>query len=144
MSNEMTHAADKWLRADGSVTTTAGEEILPADRHRALEYTGRVAAVDKWLHPDGSVTDSTGRVILEADESRTRDYESRAPGTALYPPTGSGFNGNDETNVAVPAFMVYDVPSAAFLYPWIEIRDDNTITMNGAFSVSDTGSAVLK
>jgi len=61
---------------------------------------------------------------------------------------GTGGAGNGTVipgdSAAPPAFVVYDVPSAAFLYPWIEIRDDNTITMNGAFSVSDTGGAVLK
>ena len=145
-SDDFAPATDKYLRADGSVTTLAGELILPADQRRAEEYASRAATADKWLHPDGSVTDSTGRVILEADESRARDYESRAPGTAMYPPTtGSGSGGAaPEDNATPPLLAVYDAPSAAFLYPLIEVTDGYTISLTGALSVTDAGGAVLK
>ena len=54
---ETTPAADKWLLADGSVTTMAGEVILPADPDRAAEYAARSPAAAKWLLPDGSILD---------------------------------------------------------------------------------------
>lgn len=52
---DTTPAADKWLMADGSVTTMAGEVILPADPDRAKEYESRTPGVAKWLLPDGSI-----------------------------------------------------------------------------------------
>ena len=76
---------DKILHADGSVTTIAGEELLPADPNRAKEYQTRAANADKWLHPDGSITDVAGHVILEADESRAQDYDSRMAIAVLMP-----------------------------------------------------------
>ena len=48
-------AADKVLHADGSVTTMAGEVILPADQNRAEEYAKMSPTAAKWLLPDGSV-----------------------------------------------------------------------------------------
>ena len=50
-------AADKFLHADGSVTTMAGEVILPADQNRAKEYENMSPQVAKWLQSDGSVVD---------------------------------------------------------------------------------------
>ena len=52
---EFAPAADKWLQPDGSVTTTAGGIILPADSDRAKEYAARTPNAAKWLLPDGSV-----------------------------------------------------------------------------------------
>ena len=90
MYNEETApAVNKLLHADGSITTMAGEVILPADPNRAKEYENRAAAADKWLRPDGSVVDMAGRVILEADESRARDYESRMAGVGAIMPGGT-------------------------------------------------------
>lgn len=100
MDNQ-TQNADKWLHADGSVTTLAGEIILPADQNRAEEFATRAASADKWLHPDGSVTDSKGAEILPADESRVLDYESRAAGVGGLMPGmdesvgGTGFAVNE-------------------------------------------------
>ena len=54
--DDMTAAADKWLHADGSVTTLAGEVILPADAARADEYLRREPIAAKWLLPDGSIS----------------------------------------------------------------------------------------
>ena len=51
----MSPAADKYLNPDGSVTTMAGEIIIPADPERAKEYDNRVAAAAKYLLPNGSV-----------------------------------------------------------------------------------------
>ena len=85
---EMAPIADKVLHADGSVTTMAGEVILPADPNRAKEYENRAAAADKWLRPDGSVVDMAGRVILEADENRAKDYETRMAGVGAIIPGG--------------------------------------------------------
>ena len=48
-------AADKWLHMDGSVTTMAGEPVLPADSERAALYETMSPNVAKWLLPDGSV-----------------------------------------------------------------------------------------
>ena len=48
-------AADKWLHMDGSVTTMAGEAVLPADSERAALYETMSPNVAKWLLPDGSV-----------------------------------------------------------------------------------------
>jgi hypothetical protein len=53
--DDMNAAADKWLHADGSVTTLAGALILPADEERAEEYVRREPNAAKWLMPDGSV-----------------------------------------------------------------------------------------
>ena len=50
-------AVDKFLHADGSVTTMAGEVILPADQNRAEEYAKMSPTTAKWLQPDGSVID---------------------------------------------------------------------------------------
>ena len=47
---------DKFLHADGSVTTMAGEVILPADQNRAKTYEEMTPQVAKWLNFDGSVT----------------------------------------------------------------------------------------
>jgi hypothetical protein len=54
--DELAPNADKWLHADGSVTTLAGEEILPADQNRAEEYVRREPIAAKWLSPNGSVS----------------------------------------------------------------------------------------
>ena len=48
-------AADKWLHMDGSVTTMAGEPVLPADSERAALYETMSPNVAKWLLPDGSI-----------------------------------------------------------------------------------------
>jgi hypothetical protein len=52
---EMAPAADKWLHADGSVSTLAGEGILPADQNRAEDFASRAPIAAKWLMPDGDV-----------------------------------------------------------------------------------------
>ena len=52
---DMAPAADKWLQPDGSVTTTAGDVIFPADPDRAQEYVARLPNAAKWLLPDGNV-----------------------------------------------------------------------------------------
>jgi hypothetical protein len=48
-------AVDKWLHADGSVTTLAGEAVLPANSERAAEYERREPNAAKWLMPDGTI-----------------------------------------------------------------------------------------
>jgi hypothetical protein len=108
-SFETAPAVDKILHADGSVTTSAGKEILPADPSRAKEYENRAAFADKWLRPDGSVVDMTGRVILEADENRARDYESRMASAGVIP--GGGVMGS--ASVAMfDSTLTYLVPRA--------------------------------
>ena len=52
---EMSAAADKWLNPDGSVTTMAGDMILPADPVRAEAYQGMSPTAAKWLLPDGTI-----------------------------------------------------------------------------------------
>ena len=52
---EMSATADKWLKPDGSVTTMAGDIILPADPERAEAYQGMSPSAAKWLLPDGSI-----------------------------------------------------------------------------------------
>jgi len=100
MYNEETApAVDKILHADGSVTTMAGEVILPADQNRAEEYQNRAAIADKWLHPDGSVTNALGLVILEADASRAQDYASRLAGVAAFFPQGGEPSSTGEPSV---------------------------------------------
>ena len=73
--NEMAPAADKWLQPDGSVTTTAGDIILPADPGRAKEYTARSPHAAKWLLPGGEVVPelpgSGGGGIIVGDEEFT-------------------------------------------------------------------------
>jgi hypothetical protein len=109
---DTTPAVDKVLHSDGSVTTTAGKEILPADPNRAEEYQRRAAFADKWLNPDGSITDGTGRVILGADESRARDYESRMASTgSMFMPGGDTIK--DKYSVAMfDSTLTYMVPRA--------------------------------
>ena len=58
MSDDFSPTADKWLHADGSVTTLAGESILPADADRAEEYLHREPIAAKWLLPDGSIANA--------------------------------------------------------------------------------------
>jgi hypothetical protein len=53
--DDMSPIPDKLLRADGSVTTLAGEVILPADPDRAADYESRAPQAAKWLLPDGSL-----------------------------------------------------------------------------------------
>ena len=74
---DTTPAADKWLRMDGSVTTMAGEIILPADPDRAAEYLRRTPQAAKWLQPGGSIVDAlpvsggAGNIEFSADEVDT-------------------------------------------------------------------------
>ena len=53
---EMMPSADKWLHADGSVTSMSGELILPPDPVRAAQYAGMSPQAAKWLLPDGRIT----------------------------------------------------------------------------------------
>ena len=53
--DEMSATADKWLKPDGSVTTMAGDIILPASPARAETYKGMSPSAAKWLLPDGSI-----------------------------------------------------------------------------------------
>jgi hypothetical protein len=94
--DELAPNADKWLHADGSVTTLAGEMILPADAARAADFASRAASADKWLHEDGSVTDSNGNVLLEADATRAEDFATRLP-EAVKGIISSG-NGKPDSN----------------------------------------------
>ena len=54
--DDMAPLADKFLHADGLVTTMAGEVILPADPNRAKTYEEMTPQVAKWLNFDGSIT----------------------------------------------------------------------------------------
>jgi len=111
-NEELAPTTDKILHADGSVTTAAGEVILPADPNRAKEYENRAAFADKWLRSDGSVADSAGNIILGADESRARDYESRVA-TAGLPVFSDGGNGGGTSAVAMfDSTLTYMVPNA--------------------------------
>jgi hypothetical protein len=146
---------DKWLHADGSVTTLAGEEILPAGQNRVEDYASRVAAADKWLHPDGSVTDSKGVELLPADESRAMDYESRAAGVGGFVPGmgenlgGTGFAVKETwrpllfpyakgSEVVEMAFAFGDGAAHVFV-PYI--KESETVAVDN--SMSDTASVAL-
>jgi hypothetical protein len=157
---ETTPATDKWLHADGSVTTLVGEMIFPADQNRAQEYASRAAAVDKWLHPDGSVTDGAGRVILEADESRALDYESRMANTVstMMPGdnlTDSGYKIKEKTDTYLLfyAFGKETVPSGilllvesdnAYLLPYAGSRPGEEYMEPNTYPITDAASAVLQ
>jgi len=56
--SEFTPRADKWLHADGSITTMAGDVIEGADARRAEEYENMHPNAAKWLLPDGAVIDA--------------------------------------------------------------------------------------
>ena len=150
-------AADKVLHADGSVTTMAGEVILPADQNRAEEYANRMAAADKWLKSDGSVIDMSGRIILGADEGRAREYESRAANTGVaftWGKIGGEFNITEKSQTFLMPFShgketippnvlafgdnqnTYILP-CAIMYPGDEYINPNT------HQFADTANAVL-
>ena len=136
MSNEdMAPLIDKVLHADGSVTTLAGEEFLPADPNRAKEFQSRAANADKWLHADGSVTDAAGNVILEADESRARDYASRMALAAGLPGGSTGGS----------AFRIQEGPVSAISVPYLKPGEtsESPITLDGMITVTDAAGAVL-
>lgn len=56
--DDMAPTADKWLHANGSVTTMAGDIIHPAHPDRARDYASRSPQAAKWLLPDGSIVNS--------------------------------------------------------------------------------------
>jgi hypothetical protein len=51
---------DKILNQDGSITTSSGTQIAPADESRALTYENASPAPVKFLHPDGSIDTNGG------------------------------------------------------------------------------------
>jgi len=81
---EMAPQADKLLKADGAVATSAGEPILPPDPARAAQFEAMSPRVDKILRRDGSVVDSGGAVIEEASESGVALYASMSPRAAKW------------------------------------------------------------
>jgi hypothetical protein len=101
---DLAPAVDKWLHADGSVTTLAGVVILPADSERAEEYASRAAHADKWLREDGSVVDSAGKTLLEADEFRAAEYLRRSPGVGGVL-IGGGFDIKESGRAWFPPFI---------------------------------------
>jgi hypothetical protein len=152
----MAPAADKWLHADGSVTTLAGEEILPADQNRAEDFASRAASADKWLHEDGSVTDRNGNVLLEANEQRAQDFESRLPEAVkgLIPGSGeavrAGFPVTEDWRVLLQPFIktgetLSSIPvviSDGGGFCFIPFADCSEMVEDN-FTITDTASAVL-
>ena len=97
--------ADKWLQPDGSVTTSAGALILPADPDRAAEYDSRMPRAAKWLMPDGSVTASPsgggGSAQPLSEPIPGKDVKGSASGFPDYANTKTIYNGiNDQTFTA--------------------------------------------
>jgi hypothetical protein len=151
--DDMTPRADKWLHADGSVTTAAGEMILPADQSRAEEYANRAASADKWLKSDGSVVDMSGKEILPADETRAADYASRAArtDTIIGGTGGVGSLKITEDGDAIlqpyikesetlPADMTLFGDGVAFAFiPFAKAAE----TFSDSYQITDTASAVL-
>jgi hypothetical protein len=94
---DMAASADKWLHADGSVTTLAGGQILPADSERAAEYTRREPNAAKWLLPDGTVTsalpmsggNSSEAARIDGIEAAADEARAQAA-AALAAATGAG------------------------------------------------------
>ena len=138
--DELSPNTDKWLHPDGSVKTSAGEALLPADPDRAEEYVRRAANADKWLHPDGSVTDMSGRVILEADESRAEDYESRM---AYAASPGGLFPGGSTSD---PLFNITEGPADLTLIPYLPLgdRSDSFTAGSANFQLTDTANMISK
>jgi len=135
--DDVAPTTNKILHADGSVTTAAGEVILPADPNRAEEYTRRAAFADKWLRSDGSVTDMAGNVILGADENRARDYESRAA-TAGLPVFSDGGSGGGSSAVAMfDSTLTYMVPNAM-------VSDELELPDILAFSEGDVVTCLIR
>ncbi|GHU48769.1 hypothetical protein FACS1894127_0140 [Clostridia bacterium] len=140
---EMSPAADKWLRSDGSVTAMSGTVVLPADETRAKEYESRMPQVAKWLLPDGSVTDALPGVSGESDS-----------GIEDAPADGNPYARKDEAWEVIAPFTV---GVALCTYDFSEIEMGDTFTMDrgmtlwrsgglgvGGILYSDKGLAVVE
>jgi len=77
---EMLPSADKWLHADGSVTSMSGELILPPDPARAAQYASMSPQAAKWILPDGRITQEMP--IVDTTVKRPTLYDAVCPTAA--------------------------------------------------------------
>jgi formylmethanofuran:tetrahydromethanopterin formyltransferase len=60
--------ANKYLQADGSITTFDGTVISPASEAGAQRYLQADAIPNKWLNPDGSISTFPPMVPASTEE----------------------------------------------------------------------------
>jgi hypothetical protein len=74
--------ADKHLEPDGSMRTSAGASVAPANAEWAARYIQASPIADKWLNPDGTIT---------AGNAGGGGSEPVYPASGIAVSTGSGW-----------------------------------------------------
>jgi hypothetical protein len=85
--------ADKKLEPDGSMRTSDGTEVAPANTEWAQRYIQASPIADKWLNPDGTIT---------AGNASGSGGEPVYPEAGLAVSTGSGWAAS--LSATAPAF----------------------------------------
>jgi hypothetical protein len=134
--DNMTPHADKWLHADGSVTTLAGELILPADAARAEEYQRREPIAAKWLLSDGSIS---GALPLLGDSSTSAEA---TPFRYFFAETTTAYSTVNKVLTGLPEG--YRPQSGDYIFMTYKTATQNSATnLKFAIPDPDSGAEVL-